>query len=132
MKAAQVQEAIGDDDYAAETYALLASEERRVDQIDSAVRHIGKALSLYDEQRIRAVNPDLRATYISNRAAAYELQADLYMTLWQRSSSQADKDRLASSALGTAERLRTLAAGGLSSIRGAACPTRRSGCRRFG
>lgn len=109
LKAAQVQEAIGDDDYAAETYALLASEERRVDQIDSAVRHIGKALSLYDEQRIRAVNPDLRATYISNRAAAYELQADLYMTLWQRSSTQADKGRLASSALGTAERLRTLA-----------------------
>jgi len=109
LKAAQAQEATGDDDYAAENYALLASEERRVDQIDSAVRHISKALSLYDVQRIRALNPDLRATYISNRAAAYELQADLYMTLWQRSSSQADKDRLASAALGTAERLRTLA-----------------------
>jgi CHAT domain-containing protein len=109
LKAAQVQEATGDDDYAAETYAQLASEERRMDQIDSAVRYISHALSLYDKQRIRAVNPDLRATYISNRAAAYELQADLYMTLWQRASSQADKERLAASALGTAERLRTLA-----------------------
>jgi CHAT domain-containing protein len=109
LKAAQAQEATGDDDYAAENYARLASEERRSDQVDLAIRHVGKALSLYDAQRIRAVNPDLRATYIANRAAAYELQADLYMTLWQRSSNPADRARLASSALGTAERLRTLA-----------------------
>ena len=109
LQAAQAQEATGDDDYAAENFALLASEERRTDQIDSAIRHVGKALSLYDAQRIRAVNPDLRATYIANRAAAYELQADLYMTLWQRASDSANRARLASSALGTAERLRTLA-----------------------
>ena len=109
LQAAQAQETTGDDNDAAQNYALLASEERRGDQIEAASRHVDKALSLYDAQRIRAVNPDLRATYISNRADAYELQADLYMTLWQRSSNPADKERLASSALGTAERLRTLA-----------------------
>ncbi len=109
LRAAQAHEASGDDDYAAKDYTLLASEERRSDQLDSALRHVSKALSLYNAQRIRAVNPDLRATYISNRAAAYELQADLTMTLWQRASSPKEKDRLASAALGTAELLRTRA-----------------------
>ena len=109
LKAAQASEASGDDDYAAEYHTLLASEERRTGQVDSALRHVGKALSLYNAQRIRAVNPDLRATYISNRASAYELQADLNMTLWQRTSSPTEKDRLASAALGTGELLRTRA-----------------------
>ncbi|HZF24944.1 MAG TPA: CHAT domain-containing tetratricopeptide repeat protein [Steroidobacteraceae bacterium] len=109
LKAARAHEATGDDNYAAENYVLLAGEERRAGEIGPALRYVGKALSLYDLQRIRAVNPDLRATYISNRAAAYELQADLYMERWQKAASRADQDRLAASALGAAERLRTLA-----------------------
>jgi CHAT domain-containing protein len=109
LQAARAQESTGDDNYAAANYALLAGEERHVGSIDAALQHVSKALSLYDVQRIRAVNPDLRATYISNRAAAYELQADLYMEQWVQAASRADKDRLAAAALGTAERLRTLA-----------------------
>jgi len=106
LRAAREQEAIGDENYAAENYALLASEERRTGKPDAALGHVGQALALYDAQRIRAVNPDLRATYISNRAAAYELQADLYMEEWLKAASRADQDRLAASALGTAEQLR--------------------------
>ena len=109
LKVAQAHEAAGDDDYAAKDYTLLASEERRNGRVDTALRHVGKALSLYNAQRIRAVNPDLRATYISNRAAAYELQADLNMTLWQRAATPKEKDRFAAAALGTAELLRTRA-----------------------
>jgi CHAT domain-containing protein len=109
LQAARAQESTGDDNYAAANYALLAGEERHAGRIDAALQHVSKALSLYDAQRIRAVNPDLRATYISNRAAAYELQADLHMEQWVKATVRSEQDRFAAAALGTAERLRTLA-----------------------
>lgn len=106
LKAARAHQVTGDDDLAAEAYYRLASEERRAGQIASALRSVGQAIALHDAQRIRAVNPDLRATFISNRAAAYELQADLYMAQWQRASNRAERERLASAAIGSAETLR--------------------------
>lgn len=109
MDAARTHEETGDDEIAARDYYLLASEDRRAGQAGSALGHLQKALALYDAQRIRAVNPDLRATYIANRAAAYALQAELFMSLWERSENAAERTRLASSALGSAELIRTRA-----------------------
>ncbi len=108
-KAAQAHEAAGDDELAAQDYYLLASEDRRAGQFDSALRNVDKSLALYESQRIRALNPDLRATYVSTRAGAYELQADIYMLLAERAPTPAEQDRLQSVALFAAERLRVRA-----------------------
>ena len=86
-RAAQLHEAQGDVDRAAENYVVLAEADRRRQQLGPALRNVQKALALYESQRLRAVNPDLRATYLANRAEAAELQGELYMTLWDRATS---------------------------------------------
>ena len=45
------------------------------------------------------MNPDLRATYLANRADAAELLGELYMTSWDRAASVREKERLANAAL---------------------------------
>ena len=109
LKSAQAHEAADDNELAAQDYYLLASEERRGGQVDAALRDVGRAIALFTGQRIRAVNPDLRATYVANRTGAYELQADLYMTLRERAKNAAEQERLGSAALGSAELLRARA-----------------------
>ena len=106
LKAARAHEAADDEELAAQDYQLLASEERRAGQLDAALRDVNRAIALFNAQRIRAVNPDLRATYVANRAGAYELQGDLYMTLRERASTAAERERLGSAAVGSAELLR--------------------------
>lgn len=106
LKAAQTHAAVGDDELAAQDYYLLAAEEERAGEYESALRNVGKALSMFNSQRLRAVNPDLRATYVANRAAAYELQAGLYMSQWERAQGTADRNRFASAALSSVELLR--------------------------
>ena len=98
-RAAQLHEAQGDVDRAAENYVVLAEADRRRQQLGPALRNVQKALALYESQRLRAVNPDLRATYLANRAEAAELQGELYMTLWDRATSAREKERLANAAL---------------------------------
>ncbi len=68
-------------------------------RITPALRNVQKALALYESQRLQAVNPDLRATYLANRAEAAELLGELYMMLWDRSGSAREKERLANAAL---------------------------------
>ena len=106
LKAARAHEAADDNELAAQDYYLLASEERRSGEVDAALRDVGRAIALFSGQRIRAVNPDLRATYVANRAGAYELQGDLYMTLRERAKSAIEQERLGSAALSSAELLR--------------------------
>lgn len=108
-QAAKAHEGAGDDQLAAQDYYLLASQERRAGRYESALRSVEKALALYESQRIRALNPDLRATYVSTRSAAYELQAEALMSLAERAPDAATKQRLQSSALLAAESLRVRA-----------------------
>jgi CHAT domain-containing protein/Flp pilus assembly protein TadD len=108
-KAAQAHEDAGDDELSAHDYYLLASEDRRARRYDSALGQVEKSLALYESQRIRALNPDLRATYVSTRAAAYELQAETLMSLADVAPNAAAKERLQSAALFAAESLRVQA-----------------------
>lgn len=109
-KAARAHESIGDNELAAQNYYLLASDDRRSGRYEAALQNVDKALALYESLRIRAINPDLRATYVSIRSAAFELRADLYMTLADRATTTAtataDKERLRSAALFSAESIR--------------------------
>jgi tetratricopeptide (TPR) repeat protein len=98
-RAAQMHEQQGDLDRAAENYVVLAEADRRRQQIALALGNAQKAIALYESQRLRAVNPDLRATYLANRAEAAELLGELYMTSWDRAASAREKERLASAAL---------------------------------
>ena len=98
-RAAQLHEAQGDVDRAAENYVVLAEEDRRHQHIAPALRNAQRAVALYEQQRLRAVNPDLRATYLANRAEAAELLGELYMTSWDRAASTREKERLANAAL---------------------------------
>ena len=99
VRAAQLHEAHGDTDRAAENYLALAEADRQRQQLTSALRNAQKAVSLYESQRLRAVNPDLRATYLANRAEASELLGETYMTLWDRAPNAREKERLADTAL---------------------------------
>jgi CHAT domain-containing protein/tetratricopeptide (TPR) repeat protein len=102
-RAAQLHEAQGDLDKAAENYLVLAQADRRHQQVPSALRNVQKALALHESQGVRAMNPDLRATYLANRAEAAELLGELYMTQWDRSGSAREKERLANATLLTVE-----------------------------
>lgn len=98
-RAAQLHEAHGDVDLAAENYIALAEADRQQQALEAALRNVQKALSLYESQRLGAVNPDLRAVYVANRADAAELLGEIYMTLRDRAASLAEKQRLADTAL---------------------------------
>ena len=98
-RAAQLHEAHGDVDQAAENYVVLAEADRQRQQLTAALRHAQKAVALYESQRLGAVNPDLRATYLAHRADASELLGEIYMNLWERSSNAREKERLAQAAL---------------------------------
>jgi tetratricopeptide (TPR) repeat protein len=98
-RAARLHEAQGDVDRAAENYVVLAEADRRRQQVTAALRNAQKALALYESQRLQAVNPDLRATYLADRAEAAELLGELYVTLWDRSASAREKERLSTAAL---------------------------------
>ena len=111
IKAAKAHEVAGDEELAAQDYYLIASYDLRTGQYASALQSVGKSLSLYESQRLRGVNPDLRATYVATRAAAYELQAETLMSLAERAPDGATKERLQSSALFAAESLRARALG---------------------
>ena len=67
-RAARLHETHGDSDRAAENYLALAEADRQRQQLTAALGNAQKALSLYESQRLRAVNPDLRATYLATRA----------------------------------------------------------------
>jgi CHAT domain-containing protein/Flp pilus assembly protein TadD len=108
-EAAKAHENAGDDELAAQDHYLLASEDWRAGRHESALRSVEKALALYESQRIRALNPDLRATYVSTRSAVYELQAEALMSLAERAPDVATRQRLQSSALLAAESLRVRA-----------------------
>ena len=103
MKAARLHESRGDNDLAAQNYLTLALDDRSHARLKAAVGNAEKATALFESQRLRTVNPDLRATYLGNRAAAYELQGDLYTTLWQQAADPMDKSRLQGRALATLE-----------------------------
>jgi CHAT domain-containing protein/Tfp pilus assembly protein PilF len=98
-QAAQLHEARGDVDWAAQDYVAIAEADRRRNALDSALRNAHKAVSLYESQRLGAVNPDLRATYLASRADAAALLGEIYMTLWDQSSSTTEQQRLSEAAL---------------------------------
>ena len=98
-RAAQLHEAQGDLDRAAEGYAALAETDLLRRQLTPALRNVQKALALYESQRLRAVNPDLRATYLANRADATELLEDIYISMRDRTANPHEKQRLTSAAL---------------------------------
>jgi len=99
LKAAQLHEGRGDDDLAAQNFLTLADDDRAQARFDSALVNVEKALKLFESQGLRAVNPDLRATYLSNRASTFELQGDLYATLWQKAATPEKKRSLQDLAL---------------------------------
>jgi CHAT domain-containing protein len=99
LKAAQLHESRGDDDLAAQNFLTLADDDRARARFDAALVNVEKALKLFESQGLRAVNPDLRATYLSNRASAFEMQGDLYATLWQEAATPEKKRRLQDLAL---------------------------------
>lgn len=103
LKAARLHESRGDDDLAAQNYLTLALDDRSQSRLNASIGNVQKALALFESQRLRTVNPDLRATYLGNRAAAYELQSDLYATLWQQAKDPAERARLQNRALSTLE-----------------------------
>ncbi|MGH8308357.1 MAG: CHAT domain-containing protein [Steroidobacteraceae bacterium] len=107
--AASAHEEHGDDELAGQDYVLLAQEDLRADRTENALRNIRRALALFEAQRAGAMNPDLRASYLANRSTAYELQAEIYMTLADEARKQSDRDRLRLMALITAEARRTRA-----------------------
>ncbi|HKZ73328.1 MAG TPA: tetratricopeptide repeat protein, partial [Steroidobacteraceae bacterium] len=77
--AAAAHDVHGNDELAAQDYLLLAQEDLRAERIQEASRNVGRALELFEAQRAGAMNPDLRASYLGSRSAAYELQAEIYM-----------------------------------------------------
>lgn len=101
LKAARLHETRGDDDLAAQGYFTLALDDRDRGQLNASVANTEKALALFESQRLRAVNPDLRATYLGNRAAVFETQTDLYTTLWRQAADKKEKERLQNRALST-------------------------------
>lgn len=104
-RAAKLHQAAGDDELAAQDYYLLATLDRRARNGALALVNVGKALALYESQRLRAVNPDLRATYVSRRADTYELQTELYMSLAENAHGP-ERSRLQSASFMSAESLR--------------------------
>ena len=98
-RAAHLHEAYGDVERAAENYIMLAEADRQQNHLASALRNSQKAVALYESQRLRAVNPDLRATYLAARAEAAELLGEIYMTLADRAPNARDDERLKHAAL---------------------------------
>jgi len=103
LEAARLHERHGDEDLAAQAYLALAREDSRVDKLEAAVSSLGKALALFDAQHLRALNPDLRATYLASRSEAFDLQADLYMKMAERQTTPVERRRLEQLALMTIE-----------------------------
>lgn len=105
-QAAYAHEAAGDDDLAALDYVNLATDDRRNLRYSAALINVTKALVLYESMRIRGLNPDLRAAYVARRAAAFELQVDIYMSLSERAKNVTERTRLQATALLAGESLR--------------------------
>ena len=99
LRAAQLQETSGNQDLAAAEYLVLSQADSRSGRLDSALANVQKTLSLYDSQRLRTITPDLRATYVANRAAAFELQSELFMRLAEGAGSAKEKQRYQDRAL---------------------------------
>lgn len=93
LAAARLHESHGDVDLAAQDYLNLALDDRRASRVESALTNVQRALTLYESQRLRTINPDLRATYLASRSAAFELQGDLYMRLSERAQDAKQKKR---------------------------------------
>ncbi len=89
----------GNDELAAQDYLKLARFDLTENRTAQALSNVGAALALFERRRASAMNPDLRATYLADRAAAYELQAEIHMALAERASSAAERQRLHVSAL---------------------------------
>jgi CHAT domain-containing protein/tetratricopeptide (TPR) repeat protein len=106
LQAATAARAASDNELAAQNYSFLASQDYRAGKLDSALDYIHQAVTLYGLQRLGAINPDMRATYVANRADTYDLQSTIYMSLRQRSSSRDEKDRMGLAALLGIESLR--------------------------
>jgi CHAT domain-containing protein/lipopolysaccharide biosynthesis regulator YciM len=107
--AASTHRAQGNDELAAQDFLRLAQADVKRGRMNDAVRNVGTALALFERHRASAMNPDLRATYVGSRAAAYELQAEIQMTLAERARSQAERERLQLTALATVATRRTRA-----------------------
>lgn len=99
LEAALAQEASGNRDLAAAEYLALAQEEEDAGRTASALGNVQKAIALQESQRLRAISPDLRATYIANRATAFELQSDLLIQLAKRTASAKERQKYLDSAL---------------------------------
>ncbi len=93
LRAAHLQEASGNQDLAAAEYLVLSQADTRSGRLDSALANVQKTLSLYDSQRLRTITPDLRATYVANRAEAFELQSELLMRLAESADNSQEKQR---------------------------------------
>ena len=98
-RAAQLHEAHGDVERAAANYIVLAETDRRQQQLAAALRNAHKAAVLYESQRLRAVNPDLRATYLAARAEAAELLVEIYLMSADRAANARERQRLTEAAL---------------------------------
>jgi len=111
LQAAQLHKKRGDLDLAAQEYFALALEDQRTAKLDSALANVQEALSLYESQRLRAINPDLRGSYLASRAEAFELEGDLFMSLSERARGAAERKRYEDQALlaNEANRLRLMA-----------------------
>lgn len=122
-RAAQLHEAQGDLDRAAENYVVLAEADLLRQQLSAALRNVQKALAIFESQRPGAINPDLRATYLANRAGATELLGDIYMSLRDRTANVREKQQLTGAALLAVEIGRQRALADFRSVAEAAGPS---------
>jgi len=130
-RAARLHEARGDVDWAAQDYVAIAEDDRRRGALDSALRNAQKAVSLYESQRLGAVNPDLRATYLGSRADAAALLGEIYLMMWDRTSNTAGKQRLSDAAILALENSRQRALNDFRSLAGSAAPESTTGLARL-
>lgn len=106
LTAAAAHRAAGDNELAARNYSFLADSDYRAGKLESALKYCDQAVALYGLQRLGTVNPDLRATYVANRAGTHELQSAIYMSLRQRAERGARQEDMGLAALLSIESLR--------------------------
>jgi CHAT domain-containing protein len=108
-RAAAALERTGVPDLAAREYFQLANQLAAQGELDAALVEATKATTLFSNERIGTVNPDLRSLYLASKSSAFRLRAELMLQLASRSRDPAQAASLRRSALAEIERQRAVA-----------------------
>ena len=96
----------GNADVAARDFHRLALHSYRQGQLDDSLAYAERAIGIYERQRLFALNPDLRATYLAVRATTYDLQTEILLTKADRADDAGARDQWMERAVKAAERRR--------------------------